>query len=142
MRLLQSPGAERARVQSCPGKDIPGITFITGSTGTGSPIRFKPSRAILLRATNSTRLASQEASASGVKQASAAICVGAEAHRKKLTARLSAAASSSSGSTNHPRRQPVMPKYFEKLETIMTSRSVSNAVRAGRPPALGSASDR
>jgi len=57
--------------------------------------------------------------------------VGVEAHRKKLTARLSAASSSSSGSTSQPSRQPVIPKYFEKLETMMASESASSAVRAG-----------
>jgi len=39
---------------------------------------------------------------------------------------------------SQPRRHPVIPKYFEKEDTIMASGSASRAVRAGEPSGAGS----
>ena len=94
------------------------------------------------RARSSSLRSSHAASEEGVKHDTAASCVGVEAHRKKLTARSSAGPTSASGSTSQPRRQPVMPKYFENEDTMTASGSASRAVRADEPSGAGSASDR
>ena len=71
----------------------------------------------------------------GVKQANAAYCDGVWAPRKKFVARLSTASKANSGTTIHPKRQPVMPKNFEKLPHTMASGSTASADSTRLPSA-------
>ena len=51
----------------------------------------------------------------------------------RFCASFSTLRSSASGTTSQPRRQPVMPKYFEKLFTTTASASQASAVQVSAP---------
>ena len=68
---------------------------------------------------------------SGWKQASAACWAIVDGQMNRFCASFSNTGTSVSGTTSQPSRQPVMLKYFEKLLTVMTSRSKRRALTGG-----------
>ena len=82
------------------------------------------------RLESASRRSSRMASVSGVKQASAARCDGVGGEMYRFCASFSRSRTWRSGATIQPSRQPVMLKYFEKLE--MTNSVVGELERAAR----------